>query len=168
MNNETTEASDPNPAPKRRGYELDLHGGEPGERVWLDYENENGGDCKLVLHFRGRQIIAQDWSFWHALIAIRKQIEPEGLIPICYGTSLDVWPSGMCCDAGGWLAYYMHEDKERRKVCIFETGPEVIPSTIRDQQAYCMDMLEHCSEDSSGILRRKRKRGNKQKPATQQ
>ena len=90
MNNHKTEPNHPNTAPKRRGFELELHGGELGERVGLDYENENGGDCKLVLHLRGRQIIAQDWSFWHALIAIRKQIEPEGLIPICYGTRLDV------------------------------------------------------------------------------
>ena len=167
MNSEKNEASDPNPSPKRRGFELELYGGETGERAWLDFENEDGGYCKLVLHLRERQVIGRDWSFWHALIAIRKQLEPEGLIPVCYGTSLDVWPSGMCCDAGGWLAYYMREDKERRKVQIFETGPEVIPSTIRDQEAYCMDVLEHCSEDSMGILRRKRKRGNKQKNASQ-
>ena len=165
MNSEKNEASDPNPAPKR-GFELELYGVKTGERAWLDFENEDGGYCKLVLHLRERQVSGRDWSFWHALIAIRKQIEPEGLIPICYGTSLDVWPSAMCCDAGGWLAYYMREDKKRRKVRIFETGPEVVPSTIRDQEAYCMDVLEHCSEDSM-VLRRKRKRGNKQKNDSQ-
>ena len=167
MNNEPNKEKVESPAPQWWGVELELHGGNPAEKVRIDFENEDGGYCKLVLHLRDRQVIGRDWSFWHALIAIRKQLEPEGLIPICYGTSLDVWPSGMCCDAGGWLAYYMREDKERRKVRIFETGPEVIPSTIRDQEAYCMDVLEHCSEDSMGILRRKRKRGNKQKNDSQ-
>jgi hypothetical protein len=162
MNKEKTKAIDPNPASKRRGFELDLHGGELGELVWLDYKNENCGDSKLVLYLRGHQIIGQDWSSWDApLIAIRKEIEPEGLIPICYGASLAVWPSGMCCDVGGGLAYYMREGKERRKVRIFETRPEAMPSTIRDQEAYYRNVFENCSENSNGILLRKRKRGHK-------
>jgi hypothetical protein len=90
MINEPNKEKVEGPAPQWWGFELELHGGNPAEKVRIDFGNEDGSYCKLVLHLRERQVIGRDWSFWHTLITIRKQLEPEELIPVCYGTSLDV------------------------------------------------------------------------------
>ena len=58
----------------------------------------------------------------------------KGLIPICYGASENVYPSGMCLDMGsGSRAYLWGKKGPLSLVDIFATGPEVIPSTVADQ-----------------------------------
>ena len=58
----------------------------------------------------------------------------KGLIPICYGASENVYPSGMCLDmSSGSRAYLWGKTGPLCLVDIFATGPEVIPSTVADQ-----------------------------------
>lgn len=77
-------------------------------------------------------------------IAVRLQLEPENLIPVCYGASLDVFPSGMCRDMSGGLSAYrlkLRKSPDREDlVRIFETGPDVKPVTVDDQRNF----FENC------------------------
>jgi hypothetical protein len=38
------------PTTQLQGVELELHGGDTTEKVWINFENEDGCYCKPVLH----------------------------------------------------------------------------------------------------------------------
>ena len=88
----------------------------------------------MTLHCRGCDYEGVSWNLFDALCKARLQLEPHGLIPICYGASENVYPSGMCLDMGsGSRAYLWGKKGPLSLVDIFATGPEVIPSTVADQ-----------------------------------
>ncbi len=68
------------------------------------------------------------------------QMERRGCILVCYGTSVDVKPSGMSLDMGHGDMAYKHTMGEpalrKDMVYIFDTGPDVKPVTIEEQNAY--------------------------------
>ncbi len=113
---------------------LSLSGGEPGETIDLSYSKDDS-TCHVTLHCRGCDYKGVSWNFFDALCSARLQLEPQGLIPVCYGASKNVYPSGMCLDMGsGSRAYLWGKKGPLSLVDIFATGPEVIPSTVADQR----------------------------------
>jgi hypothetical protein len=67
-------------------------------------------------------------------------IEPKGYGVLCYGASLDVYPSSMILDFGpGYKAYKTRMGESTRRedlVYIFEWDASVIPATVEEQEAY--------------------------------
>jgi hypothetical protein len=125
-------------------HEIVLIGGDDGERAVIT-EYEVGDACKLTCTYRGKTIEAEATDFFAALCRIRSQLEPEGLMPLCYGASLNVYPSGMARDMGqGLKAYRLKKGAHARPadlVEIFETGPDVIPASVDTQEAFWREWL---------------------------
>lgn len=121
-------------------HTLFLIGGQDDESATF-IETEIGGSCNLTCNYRGKQIKASAEDFFEALRIIR--LELEGLIPFCYGASLNVFPSGMARSmATGKVAYKMQPGKHASKSDlknIFSEGPDVIPASIAQQQEYFSD-----------------------------
>ena len=119
-------------------------GASDGERaVFTEYEL--GPVCKLTCAYRGRTIEAEAPDFFEALCLVRRQLEPEGLIPFCYGASLNVYPSGMAREMGAGLkAYRMTKGAHARMadlVEIFTSGPDVIPASVDAQEEFFREWL---------------------------
>ena len=118
--------------------------GEDERAVFTEYEI--GPVCKLTCAYRGKTIEAEAPDFFEALCLIRRQLEPEGLIPFCYGASLNVYPSGMARDMGAGLKAYrlkkgVHVRPPDDLVEIFATGPDVIPALVDAQEAFWREWL---------------------------
>ncbi|MCK1736246.1 hypothetical protein IVA79_20405 [Bradyrhizobium sp. 138] len=125
-------------------HEIDLIGASDDETaVITEHEIENA--CKLTCAYRGKTIEAEARDFFEALCLIRRQLEPEGLIPFCYGASLNVYPSGMARDMGAGLkAYRLTKGAHTRMtdlVEIFDAGPDVIPASVDVQEEFWREWL---------------------------
>ncbi|MCP3462286.1 MULTISPECIES: hypothetical protein [unclassified Bradyrhizobium] len=125
-------------------HEIQLIGAGDDERAVL-IEHDVGDTCRLSCTYRGRKIEANADDFFEALCLIRRQLEPEGFIPFCYGASLNVYPSGMARDMGrGLKAYRLTKGAHVHMtdlVEIFETGPDVIPASVDAQDAFWREWL---------------------------
>ncbi len=99
---------------------------------------------RLVLKYRGRAIEESASDYFKAFCDMRERLEKEGLRPVCYGASLNVYPSGMGRDMGAGLkAYRMVVGKHATDlVHIFESGPDVIPSTVAEQRKFVESWLK--------------------------
>ena len=95
---------------------------------------------KLSLRFLDRDLTRIERTFWGALTSIREELEKENVFIKCYGCSKDVYPSGMSLDMGtGDKAYKMKLGQNVTRedvVWIFDSDPDVIPATIKDQRAF--------------------------------
>jgi len=86
-------------------HDIALIGAGDDERAVFT-ECEIGPVCKLTSAYRGKTLEAEAPDFFEALCLIRRRLESEGLIPFCYGASLNVYPSGMARDMGAGLKAY--------------------------------------------------------------
>src|SRR4028119_964960 len=68
--------------------------------------NAAGDGCTLTLRYQGKEITTSEADYFEALCSIRKQLEAEGLRPLCYGASRQCFPSGMARDMGAGLKVY--------------------------------------------------------------
>lgn len=97
-------------------------------------------DCTVVLKIEDRTFKATDRDYFEALCRIREEMEPLGLRPLCYGASRNVLPSGLARDMGGAIkAYKLTLGKHGKLsdiVGIFDTGDDVEPVTVAEQQAF--------------------------------
>jgi hypothetical protein len=115
-------------------------GGRLSGEFWVWEEDpEDPEKLRLELHFAERVIVARSRdSLFDALISVRREMEGEGLLLACYGCSRNVYPSRMSLDMGsGDKAYILEMGRKGRAkdmVSIFETGPEVIPVTLAEQE----------------------------------
>jgi hypothetical protein len=97
-------------------------------------------DCHITVSYRGKRLDGKGIDFFAAFQQVRMQLEGKGLIPSCYGASLNVWPSGMCRSMGqGMLGYRLklgsctsREDIVR----IFDAGPDVVPTSVAEQRKF--------------------------------
>jgi len=125
-------------------HEILLIGAGDDERAVVT-EHELDDACKLTCTYRGKTIEAEATDFFEALCRIRRQLEPEGIIPFCYGASLNVYPSGMARDMGrGLKAYRLTRGVNPRMtdlVEIFEAGPDVVPASVDAQEAFWREWL---------------------------
>src|ERR1700722_410388 len=118
---------------------VDLAGEEPGEKLVFSSERVEGL-CRLTCLVRGETIISEERDFFEALLAIRQRsLEPMGVIPFCYGASLNAWPSGMARDMGsGRFVYLMRLGVPNAgpPVGIFDAGADVAPSLVTAQHEF--------------------------------
>ena len=122
-----------------------LVGGSDGERATFEV-SDVGNRCLLTCRYRDKTISAEAADFFDALVSIRRQLQPEGLMPYCYGASLNVFPSGMARDMGqGLRAYKLTMGKHARTtdlVDIFDEGTDVVPVDVDAQEQFYRDWLE--------------------------
>jgi hypothetical protein len=108
-------------------------------------EAEAGDLCVLTCSYRGKQIEASEQDFFEALCKVRSEMEAEGLIPFCYGASLNVYPSAMSRQmSAGRAAYRMTSGKQATKqdlVQIFDEGPDIIPASLESQRKHFDEWL---------------------------
>lgn len=126
-------------------YEIHLIGGEDEELCTVSIGSSKGR-CHIAIKYRSNTLTVWALDYFECLSKLRLQLEPEGLIPFCYGASLNVFPSGMCRDMGSGLAAYrltkgkpIHRDD---LVNIFMAGHDVIPSSVMAQQEFFEDWLQ--------------------------
>ncbi|MEK6288508.1 MAG: hypothetical protein AABO57_22555 [Acidobacteriota bacterium] len=108
-------------------------------KLWEEDPDEKER-VKLSLTFRGKEISVVDGDFFSAMRSIRRELEKEGMVLNCYGGSKNVYPSPMSQDMGsGWKAYRLTIGRAARLedlVSIFEVGPDVVPSSVEEQEAF--------------------------------
>ena len=104
------------------------------------------GQCHVKFKFRDSEIEASSSDYSEAFSEVRLKLEQVGLIPFCYGASLNVYPSGMCRDMGAGLsAYRLTAGKAPQRtdlVKIFESGHDVVPASVKNQKAYHAEWLQ--------------------------
>jgi hypothetical protein len=122
-----------------------LVGGSDGERATFevsDVENR----CLLTCRYRDKTISSEAADFFDALVSIRRQLQHDGLIPYCYGASLNVFPSAMARDMGrGLKAYKLAPGKHSNRadlVGIFDEGTDVVPTDVDAQEQFFRDWIE--------------------------
>jgi hypothetical protein len=123
-------------------YKLYLIGGEDDETAVFTLFEE-GEDCRLRCQYRDKTVESAATDFFQALCGVRELLAQDGLIPFCYGASLNVFPSGMARDMGrGLKAYKLVEGRQARMddlVGIFAEGPDVIPASVAAQEQFFQD-----------------------------
>jgi hypothetical protein len=127
--------------------------GKTSQAVFILGELEAQHQCRLTLRHSGGEIAAEAPDYFEAMCEIRKKLESQGLRPVCFGSSKNVYPSSMCRDMGEGLKVYKQELGRRAMrndlVMIFDTGPDVQPVTVADQRDFHYQWLQ-----SLGIKRK--------------
>jgi hypothetical protein len=117
---------------------IHLTGGGDNEIAAVITQDREGDVCQVTLRYRDELFEAKASDFFEAFCKIRLQLEPKGLIPFCYGASLDVYPSGICRSMGtGMKAYRITHGRHALLtdlVSIFDSGSDVIPSSVANQK----------------------------------
>ncbi len=128
-----------NPTSRMAAHELFLIGGLDDETASLEASPKDGL-CYISLLFRDQTLEAAATDYFEAFCQIRSRLEAHGIIPFCYGASLNVYPSGMCRDmSAGMTAYKLTKGTKPSRdtlVRIFESGPDVIPSYVAAQKQF--------------------------------
>jgi hypothetical protein len=110
--------------------------------------------CHISFHYRDRVLQAHASDYFEAFCQIRLKLEPERLIPFCYGASMNVFPSGMGRDMGAGLKAYRLtlgvKPTMKDLVHIFDEAADVIPVYVAVQKKYFEDWLK-----SVGVAREK-------------
>jgi hypothetical protein len=121
-----------------------LIGGNGGETAIFTLFDERD-HCRLRCAYRDKALEASATDFFQALCDVRGLLAKDGLIPFCYGASLNVYPSGMARDMGqGLKAYKLAVGRHARiddLVEIFAEGPDVIPASVALQERFYRDWL---------------------------
>lgn len=120
-------------------HKIRLVGGEREETATV-VQNDAGEGCRLVCSFRGTELTAIATDFFEALCLIRLELEKEGLNLLCYGSSLNVYPSRMAREMGAGLKAYKMTMSRRTSmsdlVDIFSDGPDVVPASVSEQREF--------------------------------
>ncbi|MDB5105337.1 MAG: hypothetical protein JWP91_3026 [Fibrobacteres bacterium] len=90
-------------------------------------------------------------DYFSALVEIRRQLEKHGRMLVAYGASLNVYPSPMSRSMGtGEKAYKLTlglQAKTSDLVSIFESGPDVNPSTVEEQEEFFRKWLQSLKKE---------------------
>lgn len=119
----------------------------PGEfRLWEE-SPEDTDKVLLELRFGDRVLtVNRESGFFDALCAVRKTLELEGLRPLCFGASKDVYPSPMIRSMGsGERAYRLTLGRPARTedlVSVFDADLSVVPVSVEEQEAFYRKWLE--------------------------
>lgn len=130
--------------PEQLASEVSILTGEARTAAILfrwDEAPEDFKEVKLRLEFAGTSLEARDRDgYFSALCQIRRQLEVSGMLLVCYGASLNVYPSGMSASMGsGEKAYRQTLGKAALTadlVVIFDVGPDIVPATIDAQREF--------------------------------
>ena len=103
----------------------------------FDHDDEQ---CVLTLEMGPERVQAQESDFFEALAKIREVLERRGLVPVCYGASRNVFPSGMARDMGAGLKAYKltlgQQAFTKDLVGIFDTGPDIDAVFVEEQERF--------------------------------
>lgn len=126
-------------------YTIHLIGGEDDETATLTTEDRDEV-CHIAFRYRDRIIEASADDYFDAFCLIRLKVEPERLIPFCYGASLNVFPSGMSRSMGSGLKAYRlaagRQALSKDLVGIFDSGPDVVPASVANQKQHFNDWMQ--------------------------
>lgn len=93
--------------------------------------------CKIAIRYNGDEAVAEGPDFFDTFCCIRKELTLRGLVAKCYGSSRNVYPSGMCRDMGDGLRAYRlrlgHSAWRADLVNIFDDGPDVDSVSVEVQ-----------------------------------
>jgi hypothetical protein len=110
--------------------------------------NEDPVDKKkvhLVLKLLGKEFSSSNLTFFGSLRDIRTELEQDGILLKCYGSSRQVWPSGMGLSMGhGSRAYKTVLGKKgdiKDVVSIFDSGDDCEPCTFEEQKQFHQQWL---------------------------
>ena len=125
-------------------FPIYLIGGRDDETAIFALDEGDDG-CELSCSYRGKVILVEADDYFDALCEIRQRLASEGLIPFCYGASLNVYPSGMSRSMGGGLkAYRLTSGRQALMadiVEIFAEGPDIIPASVELQKKFFEEWL---------------------------
>ena len=123
----------------------------PAEILLWEGDPQHEDQVKLILRFADRQLEQTDNNFFHALVAIRQELERDNLLLNCYGASKTVYPSPMTLNMGtGEMAYKLTFGKKARQedlVSIFDVGSDIVPATVSQQKNFYDDWLKSLSKE---------------------
>jgi hypothetical protein len=103
--------------------------------------------CNVNIRFGREGFHGSSTDFFAALCEARRRLERNGHRLLCYGASRNVWPSGMAREMGAGLKAYQltHGHRGGPLKDIFHTGPDVVPSTVAEQQAFSQEWFDSLS-----------------------
>ena len=103
----------------------------------VEWEAVKYGECRVSINCEGKVSEGTRIDYFDALEEARLPFEAEGYRLLCYGASLNVFPSGMgrSCTLG-IESYQLREDGPNGTKDIFETGKDVIPATVKEQRLF--------------------------------
>lgn len=129
-------------------HRIRLVGGNEGETAifaLFDEGDHTSARCRLRCEYRDKVVESTATDFFQALCDVRNLLAEDGLMPLCYGASLNVYPSGMARDMGqGLKAYKMAMGRHARMedlVEIFAEGPDVVLASVAAQKQFWRDWL---------------------------
>ena len=129
-------------------HRINLVGGNVGETAIFTLFEEGrdaSAHCRLRCEYRDKAVESTATDFFKALCDVRSLLAKDGLIPLCYGASLNVYPSGMARDMGqGLKAYKMAIGRHARRedlVYIFAQGANVVPASVAAQEQFWREWL---------------------------
>jgi len=114
--------------------------------------SKNGSESRafVCVTFGGKSEKKAAFDCYGAFQEARRVFESEGCRFLCYGASLNVWPSGMARDMGmGLKCYKLPKNRAATLddlVPIFDAGDDVIPSTVDEQCAYAKAWFENARQ----------------------
>lgn len=125
-------------------HTVTLIGGEDGEQAVFTLIDDDG-DCRLRCDYRCKTVESVASDYFRALCEIRVRLADDGLIPFCYGASLNVYPSAMARSmARGLSAYRLAKGKPASMddlVGIFAEGPDIVPASVEAQEQFYRDCI---------------------------
>ncbi|HBN78458.1 MAG TPA: hypothetical protein DD473_22135 [Planctomycetaceae bacterium] len=112
--------------------------------VSVTHQDEPAGgwsrQCKVQIVWPDGNFEATDRSVYHAFAAVREQLEPLGLVPLCFGACPEVQVSGMAVEmSDGIIAYRLSDPRDGwggPTVNIFDSGPDISPASVAEQRQY--------------------------------
>ena len=117
----------------------------PAEFLLWEESPEDADRVRLTVKFGGEEIAHEADDFFSALCSIRTELGAAGLMPRCYGSSRNVYPSGMSQGMGGGdKAYQLYPGQRGRTadlVDIFGDGPDVDSVSVQAQTDYYREWL---------------------------
>ena len=125
----------------RYSVELVDRAGQVVSAAFLLDEDDDAEECRLTLEYQDTNLTAVGDDYFEAMCRIRQQLEPVGWLPVCYGASRHVYPSGMARNMGcrGLKAYKLRigcPASTKDLVAIFDAGPDVEPTTVTEQAEF--------------------------------
>ena len=112
----------------------------PGEFLILTEPSHELDRVQLTLILPDQRYEATSIDGFEALILIRLELEPLGLMPLCWGASLHVYPSDASRRDGiGDQAYRLTLGKfpsTTDQVNIFDSGPGLVVASVADQEEF--------------------------------
>ena len=115
------------------------------EGVFVLGEHEYGDHVSLILQYPGGEITGEASDYFEAMCQVRNQLEADSWRPVCYGSSRNVYPSGMCWGMGLGLKAYKLQPGRRAVLAdlvnIFDAGPDVEPSSVDEQRQFWQGWL---------------------------